>query len=73
MRPDERQYDGVVAFEVAWHHAFKNKPVVTLCPYLVGGLSGSGAIERMQDVSKFHDALLIPNRDDDYTLFQAAR
>ena len=71
--PDERQYDGVVAFEVAWDQAFKNKPVVTLCPYIVGGLSGSGAIERMQAVSEFHDGLLIPNRDDDYTLFETAR
>ena len=63
----------MVAFEVAWDQAFKDKPVVTLCPYIVGGLSGSGAIERMQAVSEFHDGLLIPNRDGDYTLFDTPR
>jgi hypothetical protein len=71
--PDETQYEGVVAFEVAWDQAFKEKPVVTLCPYVVGDLSGSGAIERMQDVSEFHDGLLVPSRDGDYRLFEAER
>jgi hypothetical protein len=71
--PSEAQYKSVVAFEAAWDQAFKNKPVVTLCPYLVGDLTGSGAIERMQGVSEFHDGLLVPNRDDDYTLFEVAR
>jgi hypothetical protein len=51
--------------------AARDKPVVTLCPYIVGGLSGTDAIEKMQDVSKFHDGLLVPNRDGDYTLFGA--
>jgi hypothetical protein len=71
--PDEAQYEGVVAFEIAWDQAFKDKPVVTLCPYIVGDLSGSRAIERMQAVSEFHDGLLLPNRDGDYTLFETAR
>jgi MEDS: MEthanogen/methylotroph, DcmR Sensory domain len=70
--PSEAQYKSVVAFEAAWDQAFKNKPVVTLCPYVVGDLTGSGAIERMQGVSEFHDGLLVPNRDDDYTLFETA-
>jgi hypothetical protein len=51
----------------------KNKPVVTLCPYVVGDLSGSRAIERMQDVSEFHDGLLVPDRAGDYTLFEGPR
>jgi MEDS: MEthanogen/methylotroph, DcmR Sensory domain len=71
--PDAAHYEGVVAFELAWDQAFKDKLVVTLCPYIVGDLSGSGAIERMQDVSEFHDGLLVPNRDGDYTLFGAAQ
>lgn len=70
---DEAHYEGVVAFEVAWDRAFRNRPVVTLCPYIVGGLSGAGAIERMQAVSEFHDGLLVPSRDGDYTLFETAR
>jgi hypothetical protein len=46
---------------------------VTLCPYIVGGLSGSGAIETMQAVSEFHDGLLVPNHERDYTLFEPER
>lgn len=36
-------------------------------------LSGSGAIERMQGVSEFHDGVLVPNRDDGYTLLAPER
>jgi MEDS: MEthanogen/methylotroph, DcmR Sensory domain len=71
--PDEAEYKGVVAFEMAWDQAFKGKPVVTLCPYVVGGLSGSTGIERLQDISEFHDGLLVPNGDGDYALFEAQR
>jgi MEDS: MEthanogen/methylotroph, DcmR Sensory domain len=71
--PDETQYESVVAFEMAWDQAFKDKPVVTLCPYVVGGLSGTGTVERMQDISEFHDGLLVPNRAGDYTLFEPER
>jgi MEDS: MEthanogen/methylotroph, DcmR Sensory domain len=71
--PDESQYEGVVAFEVAWDQAFKDKPVVTLCPYVVGDLSDSGASERMQGVSEFHDGVLVPNRDAGYTLLAPER
>jgi MEDS: MEthanogen/methylotroph, DcmR Sensory domain len=70
---DQAQYESVVAFEVAWDRAFKDKPVVTLCPYVVGDLSGSRAIERMQDVSEFHDGLLVPDCAGDYTVFEGPR
>lgn len=58
--PDDEQFEGVGAFERAWDEAFRDRPVVTLCPYVVGELSGPAALDRLDGVSGFHDGVLVP-------------
>jgi MEDS: MEthanogen/methylotroph, DcmR Sensory domain len=58
--PDEGQFAGVAAFERAWDDAFRDRPVVTLCPYVVGELSGPATLDRIDGVSAFHEGVLVP-------------
>jgi hypothetical protein len=58
--PDSEQFAGVAAFERAWDDAFRDRPVVTLCPYVVGELSGPATLDRLDGVSGFHDGVLVP-------------
>jgi hypothetical protein len=58
--PDDEQFAGVAAFERAWDDAFRGRPFVTLCPYVVGELSGTAALDRLDGVSGFHDGVLVP-------------
>lgn len=59
--PDDGQFAGVAAFERAWDEAFRDRPVVTLCPYVVGELSAVGALDRLDGVASFHDGVLVPS------------
>jgi hypothetical protein len=70
--PDAEQLAGVAAFERAWHEAFRDRPVVTLCPYVVGELSGAGALDRLDGVSGFHDGVLVPSGDGGLRLLSTA-
>jgi MEDS: MEthanogen/methylotroph, DcmR Sensory domain len=58
--PADEQFAGVAAFERAWDDAFRDQPVVTLCPYVVGELTGTSTLDRLDGVSGFHDGVLIP-------------
>jgi len=57
--PDEEEYSNVLPFERAWGQCFAGQPVVTLCPYIVGTLSGATARERMEAVSRTHEGVLL--------------
>jgi hypothetical protein len=57
--PDEDQYSNVIPFERAWTECFSGQPVVTLCPYIVGALSGAQTLERMSEVSSLHEGVLV--------------
>ena len=61
---DPEEYAGVVPFERAWDAAFRDRPVVTLCPYVVELLDGPGVLDRIADVSSFHDGVLMPAAED---------
>ena len=68
--PDEQGYAGVVEFERAWESSFHGRAAVTLCPYVVGELSGAAAMDRMTAVSEHHDAVLVGREEGDFTLFR---
>jgi hypothetical protein len=68
--PDVEQFPGVAAFERAWDDAFHDRPVVTLCPYLVGGLSAGQTLDRLDGVSSFHDGVLVPSEDRGFRLLR---
>ncbi len=57
--PDSEEYRRVVPFEQAWEISFTGRPVVTLCPYIVGELSATAALDRLCAVSHTHDGVLI--------------
>jgi hypothetical protein len=66
--PDDGQFAGVAAFERAWDEAFRDRPVVTLCPYVVGELSASGALDRLDGVASFHEGVLVPSGEGGFRL-----
>lgn len=53
----------VEAHERAWDAAFAGRPVVTLCPYVVGDLDAAAALERLDAVASFHAAVAVPRGD----------
>ena len=48
--------------EHAWEEHFRDRPVVTLCPYVVGGLDAPAALGRLADLGAgHHDGVLVPS------------
>lgn len=67
--PNDEEYNNVLPFERAWTECFAGQPVVTLCPYIVGALSGAQTLERMSEVSSLHEGVLLAG-DDGLTLLR---
>ena len=61
--PDTDAYERAVEIELAWERRFKDRPVVTLCPYVVEGLEAAAALGRLTDVGAHHDGVLVPSAD----------
>lgn len=70
--PDEDQFAGVGAFERAWDDAFRDRPVITLCPYVVGDLSGGTTVDRLDAVSDFHEGVLVPAGEGGFRMLRPA-
>jgi hypothetical protein len=48
--------------EHAWEEHFRDRPVVTLCPYVVGGLDAPAALGRLAELGVgHHDGVLVPS------------
>jgi hypothetical protein len=62
--PDNEEYRRLVPFEQAWERTFTGRPVVTLCPYIVGELSATAALDRLCSVSQTHEGVLIAGSDE---------
>ena len=58
IRPTDADVAGVLPFEGAWMRCFEGRPVVTLCPYIVGGLGDEERVEHAQRVGRVHDRVL---------------
>jgi hypothetical protein len=61
--PEQSAYDGVLAFERAWDACFHSRPVITLCPYVVGALDAGAALDRLTTLAHIHDSVLVPGAD----------
>ena len=71
--PDEGVYAAVGPFERAWESSFHGRPAVTLCPYVVGELTGSAAMDRLASVSEHHDGVLVAGGgENEFTLVRPA-
>jgi hypothetical protein len=64
--PDERAHSSFRPFEDAWDRAFSGRPVVTLCPFVIGELDARAALERMDWLAPMHDSVLLPQRGGGY-------
>jgi hypothetical protein len=49
-----------MSIERAWEEHFKDRPVVTLCPYVVGSLDAPAGLERLSRLGEGHDGVLVP-------------
>ena len=56
----ESEGEDVVLHERAWDQTFRDRPAVTLCPYLVAGLDSAEAESRLEAVRECHDEVLVP-------------
>ena len=59
--PDAASFGHAMRVERAWEEHFRDRPVVTLCPYLVGGLDASGALGRLTELGHGHHGVLVPS------------
>jgi MEDS: MEthanogen/methylotroph, DcmR Sensory domain len=58
--PEQRDHEAFRPFEDAWDRAFNGRPVVTLCPFVVGEIDARAALERMDWLASLHDSVLLP-------------
>jgi hypothetical protein len=73
VRADADSFDHAMKVERAWEEHFRDRPVVTLCPYIVGGLDASAALGRLTGLGAgHHDGVLVPS-DSGLELFRPAR
>ena len=55
IAPGQGDVVAVRPFEAAWMAQFAGKPVVTLCPYVVGGLDEVALGVRAREIGRTHD------------------
>ena len=67
-----REYERMLGFERAWHEMFRGRPVITLCPYIVGDLDGRAALATLSDVAASHTGVLLPRAGGGYGLLRPA-
>lgn len=70
VAPDSAAFGYAMKVERAWEEHFRDRPVVTLCPYVVGGLDASAALGRLTSLGSDHDGVLVPS-DRGLELFRA--
>jgi hypothetical protein len=70
---DEELYRSVDGYERAWEAAFHGRPVVTLCPYVMGALRTVTTLGRLAEVSAIHDGVLVPGDDGGFALVERPR
>jgi DcmR-like sensory protein len=59
--PDATEYQAILAHEAAWEACFHGRPVITLCPFVVGNLEPDERVLRADTIAETHDALLVPD------------
>jgi MEDS: MEthanogen/methylotroph, DcmR Sensory domain len=64
------EYEAMLAVEQVWHRTFRERPVVTLCPFIVGELDGAETIATIGRISESHTGVLVPGRGDGYNMLR---
>jgi hypothetical protein len=60
------EHEAMLAVERVWHRTFRDRPVVTLCPFIVGELDGGETIAAVGRVAEVHTGILVPDADGGY-------
>ena len=58
--PTNTEVHDVLPFEAAWTSCFRGRRVVTLCPYIVGGMSDDQRVSHHREVKGVHDQVYEP-------------
>jgi hypothetical protein len=61
VAPDSESFGHAMKVERAWEEHFRDRPIVTLCPYVVGGLDAPAALGRLTGLGAHHDGVLVPS------------
>ena len=63
--PGEDRFTPALAFDRAWDDAFRGRPAVSLCVYIVEELDDDGTrAERLAALAAMHDGVVVPGRSD---------
>jgi hypothetical protein len=60
-------FDYILAIEREWHRMSRGRPVVTICPFLVGDVEGQDALGRLAET---HTGVLVPGEDGGYDVLR---
>ena len=63
VNPGDDGYEAVLGYEREWHRAFRDRPVVTICPFITGGLDETETAAALAEVSESHTGVLVPGPD----------
>jgi MEDS: MEthanogen/methylotroph, DcmR Sensory domain len=70
---DSDSFNHAMQVERAWEEHFRDRPVITLCPYIVGGLDAPAALSRLSALGAgHHDGVLLPS-ESGLEVFKPAR
>jgi hypothetical protein len=61
VNPGDEGYESVLGYEREWHRAFRDRPVVTICPFIAGGLDEAETAAALDDVRASHTDVLVPD------------
>jgi hypothetical protein len=61
VNPGDTGYEAVLGYEREWHRTFRDRPVVTICPFIVGGLDGPATVDALAEASRTHTGVLVPD------------
>lgn len=63
VNPGDDGYEAVLGYEREWHRAFRDRPVVTICPFITGGLDETETAAALAEVRESHTGVLVPGPD----------
>jgi hypothetical protein len=59
VNPGDPGYEPVLGYEREWHRAFRDRPVVTICPFITDRPGESGTAAAVADVEESHTGVLV--------------
>ena len=59
VNPGDPGYDAVLGYEREWHGTFRDRPVVTICPFVTRGLDETETAAALAELSESHTDMLV--------------